>query len=335
MTRRHVWQASILVLAAISLAGCGGDDSMPQPITGVPSPTPSPAPSPTPTPTPTSTGSGTQTVVSDIQYGEGATTTGSIALLLDIYQPDVTCQGNRPTVLFVHGGGFTMGNKAGGAAIRAMADAMNARDINFVSINYRLDPDNPVPSAPFQSVIDDLVSAGFGNAGNPLNDAIGAAIEDTVSALRFLESSQDAYCIDTSRLAYWGSSAGAFTVLQVAYGLDQFGIARPSPLVVVDYWGNLIRDSDLDLGEAPFFVIHGTNDQTVSYQSAVELTNQADSVAVNYAFYSVIGAGHGFDATGTFTYTVDDVTLIDITADFVKAHLGGGMPLYRSVEVRP
>lgn len=228
-----------------------------------------------------------------------------------------------------------MGDKAGGSAIGEMAEVMNARNINFVSINYRLDPIDPVPSEEFQAVIDDLASAGFGTANSPLADAIGAAIEDTVTALNFLEDEQNTYCVDINRLGYWGSSAGAFTVLQVAYGLNQFNIARPEPKVVVDYWGNLLRDSDLEAGEAPFFVIHGTNDTVVDYQSAIELTSQADVVAVDYAFYSVVGAGHGFDATGTFTNTVDGVSLIELTADFIEAHLTAGTPFYRRVDVTP
>lgn len=326
-------RAGIANLAVLALAGCGGDDATAQPLASSPSPTPTPSPAPTPSPTPSS--SGTRTVLSDIKYGTGDTLSGPVDLLLDIYQPDATCTGSRPTVLFVHGGGFTMGDKAGGPEIGEMAEAMNARGINFVSINYRLDPVDPVPSAQFQAVIDDLADAGFGNADNPLADAVGAAFEDAVTALNFLEDEQDTYCVDISRFGYWGSSAGATTVLQVAYGLNQFDISRPEPLVVVDYWGNLIRDTDLEAGEAPFFVIHGTGDTVVDYQSAIELTSQADMVAVSYAFYSVVGAGHGFDATGTFTNTVDGVTLIDLTADFVAAHLTGETPLYSNVDVNP
>jgi len=28
--------------------------------------------------------------------------------------------------------------------------------------------------------------------------------------------------------------------MQVAYGLNQFSIARPEPAVVIDYWGDLL-----------------------------------------------------------------------------------------------
>jgi len=205
----------------------------------------------------------------------------------------------------------------------------------LVSIQYRLNPQDPIPSAPFQAIIDDFVANGGVDPNEPRLDAIASAFEDTVTALNFLEANQDDLCLDTSRLAYWGSSAGAFTVLQVAYGLNQFGITRPEPAVVVDYWGGLFRDSDLEMNEAPFFVIHGTADPTVDFAEARQITDRADVVAVPFALYTVNGAGHGFGATGTFTNTVDGQTLLVRTADFVEAHLTGGTPIYGRFEVNP
>ena len=329
-------RALIASVALIAMAGCGGDDasvaSNAAPVS-VPSPTPSPSPSPSPTPTPTPTGT-SQRVTSDIQYGVGATSSGSIPLLLDLYEPDEPCASPRPLVLFVHGGGFTGGDKVSGNAL-FRAEQMNARGFNFVSINYRLDPDDPLPSAEFEAVVQDVIDDGFGDATDPRLDAIAAAFEDTVTALNFLRDNQDTFCTDTSRLAYWGSSAGAFTVLQVAYGLNQFGIDRPEPAVVIDYWGALLRASDLEVAEAPFLVIHGTQDNTVDYQEAVNLTNQAQTVGVSHSFYTVIGAGHGGRATGIDVNEVNGQTLHELTFDFVEAHLTGGTPVYETVDVTP
>lgn len=334
MIERGFASTLVLALASAGLTACGGDGSpTPTSSTSTPSATASPTPSPTPTPTPPASGA-TQVVTSDIQYGQGATASGDIDLFLDLYAPDEACDTNRPTVVFVHGGGFTSGNKSGGN-ISAIAEEITARGINLVSIQYRLDPQDPLPSQAFVDVVDDIVSQSGGNAGDERLDAIAAAFEDTVSALNFLEANQDNLCVDTSRLAYWGSSAGAFTVLQVGYGLNQFGIARPEPEVVVDYWGGLFRDSDLEMGEAPFFVIHGTSDATVDFAEAQQITNRADVVAVPFALYTVNGAGHGFGATGTFTNTVDGQTLLERTVDFVEAHLTNGTPIYGRFDVTP
>lgn len=325
---------SIIALTSGLLAACGGEDAGPAPGVIVAAPTPTPSPSPSPTPSPTPTASSTQVVTENIQYGLGATANGDVPLLLDLYQPEANCAANRPTVLFVHGGGFTGGDKVSGNAI-FRAEQMNARGFNFVSINYRLDPDDPLPSAEYVAVVDDVIADGFGDPNEPRLDAIAAAFEDTVSALNFLRDNEDTYCADTSRVAYWGSSAGAVTVLQIAYGLNQFGIDRPEPSVVIDYWGALFRPSDLEVGEAPFLVIHGTEDNTVDYQNAVAITDRANLVAVSHAFYTVVGAGHGGRATGIDTNTVGGQTLHEITFDFIEAHLTGGTPVYQSVDVNP
>lgn len=326
----------IAAVAALGLSACGGGGGTPTPTataSPTPSPSPSPTPTPTPTPTPPPTGAG-QAVTSDIQYGQGATANGDIPLLLDLYQPDEACTANRPLVFFVHGGGFTGGDKVSGNAI-FRAEQMNARGFNFVSINYRLDPDEPLPSTQFVNVVDDVLADGFGDPNDPRLDAIAAAFEDMVTALNFLRANEDQFCTDTSRLAYWGSSAGAFTVLQVAYGLNQFGIDRPEPDVVIDYWGALIRPFDLEVAEAPLFVIHGTADNTVDYQNSVDLTNRANLVGVPHAFYTVIGAGHGGRATGIDTNMVDGQTLHELTFDFIEAHLTDGMPVYQTIDITP
>lgn len=337
MIAKRIVRVSVLALACTSLAACGGGDGSSAPATATPtpsataSPAPSPAPSPTPTPAPTATA---QQISNDIQYGQGATTTGDIPLRFDLYQPDEPCTANRPTVFFVHGGGFTSGNKRDQNS-RTISEKMTARGINFISIQYRLQPNDPVPSQQYRAIVDDIIADIGGDTEEPRIDSIAAAFEDAVTALNFIEANQDALCVDASRLGFWGSSAGATTVMQVAYGLNQFGIQRPEPRVVVDYWGNLLRDSDVGIGEAPFFVVHGTLDNTSPYQNALDLTGQADIVAIQYALYTVIGARHGFANTGVFENTFEGVVLADLTADFVEAHLTGGMPVYGRFEVTP
>ncbi len=323
----------------LALSACGGDDAPPANISG-PTPTPSPAPSPTPSPTPPSTG-GTQVLTSDILYGQGAVVGGEVDLLLDHYAPDEECSTNRPTVFFVHGGGFTGGSKSNRNAVQ-VAPEVTARGFNFVSIDYRVDPQDPLPSQPFVDVLEDIAAeVGTGTTdpdfdpNDTRRDAIAAAFEDTVTALNFLEANQDDLCIDTNRLVFWGSSAGAFTVLHVAYSLNQFGIQRPEPLAVIDYWGALFRDSDLEVGEKPFLVIHAKGDATVEYVQAQELTNRADVVAVPYAFYTINGGAHGFDGAGIYTLTVEDQTLLERTLDFAEASLTNQAPIYGRFEITP
>ncbi|MEL6239507.1 MAG: alpha/beta hydrolase [Pseudomonadota bacterium] len=292
-----------------------------------------PTPSPTPTPTP-SPQTGTVSVTTDILYGQGATTAGSIDLFVDVYQPSETCDANRPVVLFLHGGGYVSGDKQSDD-VTELADAMNARGLAFVSIQYRLQADDAVVSAEADAFLRESLEDSDLVVPDVLNTTIIASVEDTLLALNFLEDNQDTYCLDTSRIAYTGSSAGTITVLQVAYSLEDFTTDFPQPTVVADLWGDLPIDEDLDPGEAPFIVVHGTDDPLVPYQAALDLTAQADVVGVPFALYSVQGAGHSFSGTNFFETEFEGETLSNITADFVEDHLTGEAPVYGRFDVQP
>lgn len=270
--------------------------------------------------------------LSDIEYGKGATTTDDVPLLLDIYQPTDACSANRPTILYLHGGGFIFSKDFDNDIIRDIAAASNARDLNFVAIEYRTLGNSPVPSPEYKSIADEFIAL-LPMEEPELLDIALSATEDTVAALRWMETNADTYCLDMSRLAFWGESSGATTAMQTAYGLNQYGIMRPEPDVVIDYWGNLFRDSDLEFREAPFLTIHGTADQAVAYQNALDLTAQGDIVGVPYAFYTVEGADHTFLNIDVFNVMVDGQSLLDITLDFVEAHLIGGTPTYETVSI--
>jgi len=54
---------------------------------------------------------------------------------------------------------------------------------------------------------------------------------------------------------------------------------------------------------------------------------------VPFAFYTVDGAGHAFDAIDIFTLESSGVTLIDQTVNFIEAHLVGGLPDYITVTI--
>ena len=321
--------ASLLVIASLGLPSCGSDETVTEAVSVAPAPSPSPTPSPAPTPAPTP---GAMRVTTDIKYGEGATTGSPIDLMLDIYQPGDACTTNRPVVLFVHGGGFVAGDKQS-ADVTQLAEAMNARGLAFVSIQYRLGPDDPVVS----SEADALLRPSLDDSDLPIpaniTPAVIAAVEDTVLALNFLEDNQDTYCLDTSRLAYTGSSSGTITVLQVAYSLDDFSVDFPRPSVVADLWGDLPNDDDLEMGEAPFIVVHGTNDPLVPYQGALDLTARADVAGVPYALYSVVGGSHSFSGTDFFDLTFGNDRIVNITADFINAHLRGETAVYGRFDV--
>ncbi len=326
MTLKSVFGTSFAL--ALMLAGCGGDDnSGPPPVGGAP--TPSPTPTPTPTPTPSSFVAST-----NISYGAGPVVGGSIPLLLDLYRPQLACDAPRPTVIFVHGGGFVGGSRTG-ANVDVIASELTRRGINLISIDYRLQGDNPVTSSEFAAFEGDFRAL---NTAEPAErvTAFTAAVEDAVRAMRWADANAATYCIDPQRFGLWGSSAGAYTVLHAAYALDDYAIPRPPVRVVVDYWGGLFRDPDLEAGEPPLFVLHGTNDPTVAYTEATQITDRAQAIGVPFTFYTSVGGGHGFESTGFFDVLVDGESIAGKTANFVDAHMRtGGQPVYERRDFVP
>lgn len=271
-------------------------------------------------------------VSAGIQYGDGPVTGGSIPLFLDLYRPSLTCTTPRPTAVFVHGGGFTGGSRQG-ANVEAIARELASQGINLISIQYRLQGDAPRIAAEFAAFEADY-QAIVSNQPAGRVTAFVAAVEDTVRALRWLQANAAQYCADANRLALWGSSAGSITVMHVAYALDAYGVQRPRSRVVVDYWGNLFRVTDLKAGAPPLFVLHGTADATVPYAQALSLTGRAAEVQVPFSFYTVVGGGHDFQGSGFFELTVEGQSLAKRTADFVAAHLiDGRTPVYESRQI--
>lgn len=313
----HFKTCALGLAAALALAACGSGGTSSSGTT-------------TASGTGTGTGGGsgggttaTPVIISNVSYGPHSRN------VMDIYQPSGTCTANRPTVFFIHGGGFTVGDKAFTPAPDIAAEA-NAKGWNAVSMNYRLAGNNPVLSAAFQPIYNDSIAGLPGQPASIVNAAV-AALEDATAALNFLAANQSAYCTDTTKLALWGSSAGSYTVLGAAYSLNHYGITRPDPDVVIDFWGDLVNDSHLEFMEAPFMILHGDADGTVAYQHALDLSAQGTAVGVPHSFYTVLGGGHA--NYNINTYMLNGKTIMDTTIDFIEAHIVGGAPVYETVSV--
>ncbi|MEL6686955.1 MAG: alpha/beta hydrolase [Pseudomonadota bacterium] len=272
----------------------------------------------------------TSIVQRGIEYALGQTEGGSKSLQLDIYQPSGNCISYRPTILFIHGGGFVGGSRTS-EAITRHANAALDEQFNFVSMSYRLAGDNPLLSTPYRPIAEQVNASSFNTETEIINAAI-AALEDSAAAIDWMDQNASDYCLNMSRFALWGSSAGAFTVLNAAYSLDNFNITLAAePDVVINYWGNLLFDAHLDFMEAPFITVHGDADRTVPYQGALNLAMRADEVGVPYAFYTEVGGGHGVGPGET----VDDTTILELTMDFLEAHLVGGVANYETANIDP
>lgn len=109
--------------------------------------------------------------LSGVQFGDGHQ-----RQVLDIYLPQ-GAGGPRPAVIWIHGGGWRSGSRAGGAE---RAPLLLERGIALVAIEYRWSSDAIFP----------------------------AQIHDCKAAVRWLRANAAAYNIDPDRIGVWGASSG-------------------------------------------------------------------------------------------------------------------------------
>lgn len=110
----------------------------------------------------------------DLKYGDAP----GKANLLDIYLPE-NAEGALPLIVWIHGGGWAAGDKAGCPAV-----GMVGRGYVAASINYRFSQEAIFP----------------------------AQIEDCKGAIRWLRAHAKEYHIDPDKIGVFGASAGGHLV---------------------------------------------------------------------------------------------------------------------------
>lgn len=127
------------------------------------------------------------------------------ALSLDIYAPpgnlEEASSGPWPVVVYVHGGGWSRGDKA---QVGDKPRFFNAQRVGFVSVNYRLSPED--------------------EGAAPLRHP--AHVEDVAAAIAWVHDHIAGYGGDPSRLLLMGHSAGAGIAATVAVDPRYLGAHR-------------------------------------------------------------------------------------------------------------
>ncbi len=106
-----------------------------------------------------------------------------------------------PLVVYIHGGGFVGGSKAGASA--EMINGCLARGVSFMAINYRFRP------------------------GAPIQDIL----RDCARSIQFVRAHATRYNLDPKRIASYGGSAGAGSSLWLAVHDDLADPASPDPVL--------------------------------------------------------------------------------------------------------
>ncbi|MEM7477621.1 MAG: alpha/beta hydrolase, partial [Planctomycetota bacterium] len=207
-------------------------------------------------------------------------------LKADVFQP--VGDGPFPSVLMVHGGAWAAGSKWD---VIMHGRALARAGYVVLSINYRLAP----------------------------KFKMAAQVDDVRFAARWMVDNAEEWKIDTSRIAFWGYSAGGHLVSQVALQSEP---EDPSLRAVVaggapcDFNFIPMRSKALNFvlegtresnpknyerftplnyarkDAPPFFFFHGDKDLLVPQQSSKSLYEKLKELEVQVDYYSVANKGH-------------------------------------------
>lgn len=243
-------------------------------------------------PSPPPSGAASVTIEENIPYG----TADGAPLLLDIYKPATPRPQPQPAILLIHGGGWTSLDKS---TMRRMGEFLARSGFVAFAANYRLfeNGENRWPAQ-----LDDVQRAVRWVRANAAKynvnpDRIGAFGHSAGAQLAALLGEQDTRDNSDPTLAKYSSKVQAvvdvdgptdFTTERSTDGLaflaDFFGASlsnRP------EIWRQASPALHVSPGDAPFLIVHGTEDQSVPLSQAEELFDKLQSAGVPVSFIKV------------------------------------------------
>lgn len=232
--------------------------------------------------------------------------------LLDIYLPEGD-SATYPVVVFIHGGGFSGGDKAGSASQNMIYSQLAGRGFAVVAINYLLGYSKPGRKG---NSVSSETKEGFPEGGkfSPLlNEVIREASSDAVAALKWIGKNGKTYRLDKNNVVLCGGSAGAITCLYTAYCSKVKGVTIKG---VVNLWGAIDNVEKIRNRSIPMLTIHGDKDDlvNVAYAHAIDqrmkdLGSSKSSTIIlkgkGHAQYKLIAAKY-MDEVETFIRSVTE-----------------------------
>ncbi len=242
------------------------------------------------------------TVERDVVYGDA----DGRPLKLDLVLPKAKSEKPLPLIVFIHGGGWRNGDKAGG--VGRVIPFVATGNYAGASVGYRLSGEATWP----------------------------AQIHDCKAAIRWLKANASQYQIDPERIGVWGSSAGGHLVNMLGTSGDvkelegdcgtpgrssrvccavpfcgpanflapkRFEGGRSPSAVDLLLGGRIEEKQELakqaspithvSKDDPPFLVVHGTADNTVPFEQAEMFSEALQKAGVDVTLVKILGGGHG------------------------------------------
>ncbi len=216
---------------------------------------------------------------------------------LDLYLPDGPDRSDRPAVVFIHGGGFTGGDKAEYRSASVSADLARAGYV-VVSCNYVLGPKTKEGVWPQN-------------------------IADCREAVRWVRGHAKELGVNPDRIAVAGGSAGGYLALMVGLSDDKTGpggdpqaTVSAKVAAVIDLYGVVnfskhgkgdvpgasaaeqaayLPENQCDRADPAVLILHGTADTTVDIRQSRDMAAALAKAKVAHELIVVEGAPHTFD----------------------------------------
>lgn len=230
------------------------------------------------------------TIIKNIRYGAipDIATDSTTDRLLDLILPSNTSENDvLPVFLFMHGGGFTSGDKS---SMVSLCSKMALQGFAVVSINYTL-------YLKYKGVKGSYCSSNMAK-GLPENDsfhpalntAIALASADAIAAMKWVKNNAVKYHLNSNKFSIGGGSAGAITALYVAYVAKQKVLSIKA---VVNLWGGLEQTKAISRKHIPVLTYHGDLDELINVQYAYALDNRMKAIGSKNSYLHIMeGKGH-------------------------------------------
>ena len=201
--------------------------------------------------------------------------TVDIDLNMDIYEPAGDTLTSRPAIIFMHSGSFFAGSNEADDMVELSIGSAK-RGYVAISMEYRLGLN--------------ILSTYSGER------AVYRGVQDASAAIRYIREFHEDLGIDPNKIFIWGSSAGSFIGLHLAYSEDDerpestYGgssdpdlgcidcegnnyLHNSKPNALVSCWG-AIGDLDWidDNNQIPTILFHGTLDPIVPFETGFPFT---------------------------------------------------------------
>ena len=200
-------------------------------------------------------------------------------LRMDIYLTDSLPKVKRPVAVFVHGGGFKAGDKQQDMYIRMCREFAEEGYVSL-AVNYRLTRQEKVTLP-----------------------VLNNAVDDVLSAIRWIRTHHDEYAIDTTKVIIIGDSAGGGIVVNTAYSDE----GRQLIACCIDLWGGLpFSQNEPDINQygqpvnynpiqsdaPPTCIFHSDGDAVIPVSTSLNLADELKTKGITHEIHILDSPDH-------------------------------------------